>query len=168
MRKLVEHFLLVGGNTMIIAVCTDDAEILQVAQRASAQNPGAFGNAYRVFGQNIPNVGLNEDLFIVAHGARNDPAAHEPVIGNADAGDATWLSAQNLVDNLRDIIPRGYDGSVYISACEVTQGGIAEFSFVELLPRPLRNLAGNEVVVFGDSNAAGDLPLPGDARWQRP
>lgn len=150
---------------MIIVICRDDPKIIAAANSASQRNSAVFGGVYIIFEDQIPTLGINEDLFIIAHGAKDDSAAKEPVIGDENGNSPIWVSANDLVANLKTVIPKNYTGNVYLSACEVIVDGTAEVSFAQLLLRPLRNLAGRDVTVYGDNDPAGALPPPADARW---
>lgn len=146
---------------MIIVVCTDDPNLVAIAQQATVANPQVFGRNYLVFAQQIPHLGANEDLFILAHGvARGDD--RNPVIG--DEQDALFLNAVQLFQNIEAILPDDYGGRIYISACEVLNPGVNSLSFAEMFVAVVQDRY-PQVRVFGHRDAQGALPPPGDGAW---
>jgi len=147
---------------MIIIVCTDDPQLVQIAQNSSQQNPGVFGNYFQVFNP-IPQLGQGEDLFIVAHGAYEGDDGN-PVIGDENL--AFYVNAVELWENIQTIFPQYYNGNVYIDACEAADHDENTFSFSEVFNTQIQAMFG-ATQVFGRNGAvAGAIPLPTSAGWQ--
>lgn len=146
---------------MIIAVCTDDNKIFKIAEKDSRSNPETYGKTYKVFDAKIPLLGLDENLFVTAHGAK-DGDENQPVIG--DAAKAFWVSGEELWVNSKNIFPAGYRGGVYISACESADGNSElSFSFTENFKAQSRLPD-----VFGQRGPVGyEVPPPDDNGWVR-
>lgn len=146
---------------MIIAACTDDPTVQRIAQNATQSDPGVFGNWYKVFAGNIPDLGANEDLFIVAHGAAIGDEG-QPVIGSQS--NHFYLTARDLNANLH-VFPIGYSGSVYVYACQSALNGKAEVSFVDQF-HSLIDQSFPGVEVYGQTGSpGGPLPGPHSASW---
>lgn len=146
---------------MIIAICTDDAEVNRVARNAAASAPAIFGAHFDIYAQNIPDLGVDEDLFIVAHGVAVGDE-NSPVIGS-EANDF-YLTARDLNSNLH-IFPNGYRGNIYISACESALAGEGGTSFIEEFSAIFQQSFARSLV-FGHIGAIrGALPQPGDRSW---
>ncbi|MBZ6377819.1 hypothetical protein B5C34_02960 [Pacificimonas flava] len=146
---------------MIIAVCTDDPMIENVAREASQSNHATFGDWHRVFDDPLPDLGKDEDLFIVAHGAAFGDE-NQPVIGS-EANDF-YLTARDLNSNLH-IFPEGYSGGVYVSACESAAPGANGLSFVQSYMRIIGPSFPNMTAWGHRQSLGGPLPPPGDSSW---
>lgn len=147
---------------MILVVCTDDNDLLRVATQQSQQHPATFGTCHRVFDQVTPHLGVNENLFISAHGlARGDDG--NPVIG--DQRNAFFVNAVDLYHNISHIFPAQYTGSVYISACEAANIPRSAFSFAEAFKTQIHTQHG-QTRVFGQRGSVGlRIPGPDDRGW---
>lgn len=149
---------------MILVVCTDDPALVGQAQAQSLAHPGVFGQTYQVFTA-VPNLGLNENLFVIAHGAyRGDD--NNPVIGDHNA--AFYVNAVELWENIQGIVPGHYTGSVYISACESGDHVRGSFSFAEVFSAQLRGHRADAGYAYGQNGAVvGPIPNPDDPSWVR-
>ncbi len=148
---------------MIIAVCTDDPMVDLIASKAQAKNRASFGQWYKVFEKNIPNLGAKEDVFLVAHGAAIGDE-NQPVIGSK--GNDFYLTARDLYSNLT-IFPRDYSGSVYVYACESADPGAGGLSFVQKLMQIMRPSYPNLTAYGQTGKPGGPLPAPSDPSWIR-
>ncbi|MHB8531958.1 MAG: hypothetical protein ACYDC2_04480 [Solirubrobacteraceae bacterium] len=150
---------------MIVAVCTDDDALVACAQEAAQQQPVVFGRCYRVFDRQIPVLGLEEPLFISAHGAyRGDE--NNPVIGDRDAD--LYLDGVTALRELRRLFPVGYRGSVYISACEAADHSNDDFSFAEVFKAQLQGALPQAGPVYAQQGVVGlRVPPPNDPAWIR-
>lgn len=75
---------------MILIVCKDDEKALEkIAKDSVKANPNVFGNVFFAYKNPLPNLGINENLFIIAHGAFKD-ASRNPVIG-VKMKISTWM-----------------------------------------------------------------------------
>jgi hypothetical protein len=150
---------------MIIVVCTDDAGLFQIAIQSRDRTPSAFGQIFKIFDQRIPTLGINENLFLIAHGAFHGDDGN-PVVG--DKRNAFFVNAVVLFRALQEggIFPGGYQGNVYVDACESADHDNATFSFIEVLQAQLQ--PHYRTVVFGRNGTAGGLiPLPDSGNWRR-
>ena len=147
---------------MIIVVCTDDDQLLNVARQQVQSNPNIFGQCYQAFGAQIPLIGQNENLFISAHGAyRGDDG--NPVIG--DSKRDFYVNAVEFYTNIREIFPINYQANVYISACESADRAQGSFSFAEVFKAQIQ-LNHPNTRVYGQGGAVGlTIPLPNDRHW---
>ncbi|MEH6517815.1 MAG: hypothetical protein V7742_14110 [Halioglobus sp.] len=149
---------------MLIAVCTDDPMVEDICKAAAMSDPDVFGDRwFRVYADVIPDLGAQEDLFIVAHGAAIGDE-DLPIIGSKH--NAFYLSARDLRANLQGF-PSGYAGNVYIYACQSALAGQAERSFVQnYLADMTPSYPG--ISVYGQTGSpGGPLPLPTDDSWVR-
>lgn len=151
---------------IIILSDVSDPALTTAAQNAHNSNAAAFGTVYAI-GNNIPVLGISEDLFILAHGAAVGDQGI-PVIGSA-ASDF-YLDAAAFFDNFRSIFPNGYSGDVYVDACYsgdtfTTVQGLLCPSFATSLCSRIR-ISYRDVNVFGrHGSVSGTMLLPGDPAW---
>ncbi|MEZ5088313.1 MAG: hypothetical protein R2719_00565 [Micropruina sp.] len=82
---------------MIIVVCRDDPGLVAIANLSRQGNPGVFGAVHQVFGNQIPQLGVNENLFLISHGVKDGDDGN-PTIGGA--ADDFWVNAVQLFDAL--------------------------------------------------------------------
>ena len=151
---------------MIIVVCRDDPGLVAIANLSRQGNPGVFGAVHQVFGNQIPQLGVNENLFLISHGVKDGDDGN-PTIGGA--ADDFWVNAVQLFDALvaGNLFPPGYAGSVFIDACEASDHDDDTFSFAEVFRAPIQGRHG-QVRVYGRSGtAAGLIPLPGSPGWRQ-
>ena len=147
---------------MIIILSQDDlVQLRAIAQASVQQNPGVFGDIYPI-GSPIPPLGLNENLFVIAHGAFDD-ASGNPVIGDENEG--YILDGLELWDNLQGIFPQNYTGNVYIDACESADHNNEVFSFIEVFYSQTDIHLPNTSVFGVNGDSAGTIDLPGDPSW---
>src|SRR3569832_1774600 len=147
---------------MIIVVCTDDPSLIQIAQESIIANPGIFGNLYQIYQGLIPQLGVNENLFVIAHGAYQGDDGN-PVIGSE--ANAFYVNAVDFYTNISNLIPAGYNGNVYIDACEAANHNASTFSFIEVFQTQIQVDHGN-VRVFGrNGKVGGMIPLPNSSGW---
>lgn len=149
---------------MILVVCTDDPGLIAIARECTRLNQPVYGQTHQIFRGQLPALGQNENLFIIAHGAfRGD--GNNPVIG--DEQEAFYVNGVELYVNLSPIIPPNYRGRVYIDACESATNNAYTFSFSEVFKsqiQPNRNPAPR---VFGRNGTVGGLiPLPDANGWR--
>lgn len=150
---------------MIIICCTDDPGLRQIAISSSASSPNTFGQIYQIFKGQIPQLGLNENLFIIAHGAFADKSGN-PVIGDKDMQRPFALNGIELWENIRNIFPPGYSGNIYIDACESADHDDEVFSFIEVLYSQV-NLYLPRTMVYGRNGSPGGLiSLPTSNAWR--
>ncbi len=92
---------------MILVVCTDDDDLLNVARNQSENDPAEFGAFYQVFNDRIDPLGQEENLFVSAHGAFEGDDGN-PVIG--DKNKALFVNAVDFYHNLKEgsVFPDGY------------------------------------------------------------
>ncbi|MEM9332166.1 MAG: hypothetical protein AAGA53_12630 [Pseudomonadota bacterium] len=147
---------------MIIGVCTDDVAIENQVNKSAASDPAVFGKAYLVFNRNIPDLKVDEDLFLVAHGAAFGDE-DQPVIGSKS--NAFYLTASDLNSNLH-VFPLNYKGRIFVDACYSADPGKAGWSFVEKFKEIIvQSFPG--VKVFGRTGSVGGPVLkPGDPNWK--
>lgn len=146
---------------MIIAVCTDDQMVDYITEDANRRAPNVFGNDYRVFDEQIPDLGANENLFLVAHGTAVGDE-NQPVIGSK--GNHFYLTAKDLYVNL-PIFPHDYRGKIYVYACESAEPGADGVSFVKALMKVM-NLSYPHLRAFGQiGSPSGPIPSPDDGSW---
>jgi hypothetical protein len=154
---------------VLITVCTDDDELVRAAQRQSQLSPHIYGNCYQGFVDAVPQLGVTENLFVTSHGAFDwdGIVPPQPVIG--DETHDLYLTAADLYDNLPGVFPNGYQGSVYISACESGDpGGPAALSFAQLFVIALDAAGRQGIAVYGHQGEVGlRTPPPGDPNWVR-
>ncbi len=148
---------------MIIAVCTDDPMVDGIARTAATSNHAIFGDWYKVFDDNIPDLGKDEDLFIVAHGAALGDEG-QPVIGSKS--NAFYLTARDLNSNLH-IFPSGFSGGVFVYACLSAVKGATGLSFVETYLKIIGPSFPNLTAWGQTGKPFGPLPAPQDPSWQR-
>ena len=146
---------------MIIIAATDDPNLDTIAINSAARARDTYGDIYKVFEHQIPPLGDEENLFIIAHGAYEGDEGG-PVIGSAT--DDFYLTPMDTYQNLQSIFPNGYSGNVYIDACEsATEESVV--SFIVLLKTVLLD-NGFDCRVFGrEGLASGLIPLPGNPDW---
>lgn len=150
---------------MILCVCRDDTEgTWDVGQDSLAAHSDVFYSAYLVFADQIPMLGVNEDLYVIAHGTATS-AEGKPLIG--DQHDALRLDAATFWENVKMIFPDGYQASVYISACESADPGPGtDFSFAEEFAVYVKSDRSVNCRVYGhNGSVGGEIPLPNDDRW---
>ena len=146
---------------MIIAACTDDLMVEDIARDAAKGNHHVFGEWYKVFDRDIPHLRPTENLFIVAHGAAFGDEG-QPVIGSK--GDDFYLTARDLNKNLT-IFPEGYSGGVYVYACLSAAPGAGGLSFVEAY-KALIGPSFPKMSAWGQTGKpSGPLPPPTDKSW---
>jgi|HubBroStandDraft_1064217.scaffolds.fasta_scaffold01379_2 hypothetical protein len=138
---------------MILVMNIDDPGILATAYGKYPRQ--VFGIAYCYVAKNNYRWLLekHEDLFIVAHGEAT-------AIGNEAPGTGLDISADGLADWLiGNLLPGGYAGSIYISAC-----GTAP-TFIGAVFNHLRN-AQPPVKIYGSyGDCSGKIEPPGNMMW---
>ena len=150
---------------MIIICCTDDPGLRQIAIASASSSPNTFGQIYQIFKGQIPQLGLRENLFIIAHGAFADRSGN-PVIGDKDMNRPFALNGIELWENTKGIFPAGYSGNVYVDACESADHDKVVFSFIEVLYSQI-NLHFPRTMVYGRNGSQGGLiPLPTSNTWK--
>jgi hypothetical protein len=147
---------------MIVIVCTDDQQLVQVATAANQSNPNVFGTVHAVYNHQIPTLGVNENLFIIAHGASVGQHGEPPEIG--DQRHAFGVTGSDLWANIKPIFPPNYAGAVYVDACYSadTDQGVA--SFISSFQATLRQYGTGmkNVVVWGRNGlSSGAIEVPG-------
>jgi hypothetical protein len=148
---------------MILFLCNDDA----LAWNAVAPQAGpVFGNAYQLIQNGMPQLGVNENLFIVAHGLPGE-------IGNQNGMLAwnaleLWNYLTNTTPNDRggSLFPAGYAGNIYVWACypaNITRRD--RLSFIENFHAFSRVGLPNSSV-YGVAGAVGfAIAPPGNSAW---
>jgi hypothetical protein len=150
---------------MIIICCTDDPSLRQIAINSAASSANTFGQIYQIFKGQIPQLGLKENLFIIAHGAFADKSGN-PVIGDKDMRRPFALNGIELWQNINGIFPAGYSGNVYIDACESADHDDQVFSFIEVFYTQV-NLHFPRTMVYGRNGSPGGLiSLPTSNAWR--
>jgi hypothetical protein len=150
---------------MILCVCRDDLRgTWEVAKQSLHAHHDVFHRAHLVFDREVPMLGVNEDLFVIAHGAA-DGDDGKPVIG--DAHDALYLDAPTFWENVKSVFPAGYQASVYISACESADPGPGkDFSFAEAFAVYVKSERSINCRVYGHKGSVGgEIPLPDEDLW---
>lgn len=147
---------------MIIIVCTDDAQLISIAQASIKKYPQVFGDAYLIYKDTIPSLEKNENLFVIAHGAFND-ASGNPVIG--DKQKDFYVNGIEFWTNIHTIFPSGYSGNVYIDACESADHDGEVFSFIEVFHSQF-NVKFNGKVYGKNGATSGLISLPSDSAWK--
>lgn len=146
---------------MIIVACTDDPNLVEIAQKSSQKYPAVFGKYYKVFDTVIPQIDRGEDLFVIAHGVYNGDEGR-PVIGDRQRD--FYLNAEDLYLNLKTHFPQGYKGNIFIDACESADYNNT-VSFIEIL-KTFINDGGLKSRVFGrEGCSSGLISLPTDRGW---
>jgi hypothetical protein len=146
---------------MIIAMCTDDPEVYDVAIEAELNAPEIFGQAFDAFSEDIPMLAPDENLFIVAHGI-NFGDEGSPVIGSKK--NDFYLTPRDLNTNLH-VFPLGYRGNVYVSACWSADPGHDGESFVDQFYTTFQRSFPHSQVFGHLGKLGGALPPPGDNLW---
>ncbi|QSO52091.1 hypothetical protein JZ785_25645 [Alicyclobacillus curvatus] len=147
---------------MIIVVSTDDKKLKTVAENLSKTQSAVYGSCYQAWGGTaIPQLGVNENLFVTAHGAYEGDD-NNPVIG--DGKKAHYVNAVDFYNNIKSIFPQNYAGAVYISACEAADHSDEDFSFAEAFRNQID--VHHNVRVFGQKGSVGyTIPLPSSSQW---
>ena len=151
---------------MIIVVCRDDPGLVTIAINSRQGHPGVFGAVHQVFGNPIPPLGANENLFLISHGVKDGDDGN-PTIGGA--GDDFWVNAVQLFEALAagNVFPPGYAGSVFIDACEASEHDEDTFSFTEVFLGQIQARF-SQVRVYGRNGVAdGLIPPPGSPGWRQ-
>lgn len=148
---------------MIIIVCTDDPALAGIAQNSHASAPAMFGNVYQAFAH-IPALGVNENLFVIAHGAYKGNDGN-PVIGDQNAARAFEVNAVDFYKNIHGIFPAGYTGNVYIDACQGADYSKGAFSFAEVFLAQIRVTHGQTRVFSKKGDSGGNILPAGNAGW---
>ncbi|EPF6108654.1 hypothetical protein R2970_001108 [Enterobacter cloacae] len=150
---------------MIIVVCTDDPELVEIAAESVLNEPEVFLSYYKIFHSAIPPLGFEEDLFIIAHGAFQGDEGR-PVIGDRDGDRDFYLNGEQCFINIRSLIPPGYKGKVYVDACQSATDSQKIDSFITTLQVQflLNSLNTHVYGINGDSS--GLIPLPDDPKWR--
>jgi hypothetical protein len=147
---------------MILIACTDDPHLVSIATKSAEKHPNVFGDVYQVFVDVVPMLGLNENLFVIAHGAY-DGDEGRPVIGDKQEG--FYLEALDLFKNLGQIIPNHYQGNVFVDACEAADFK-ATVSFIELL-QSVFNSHNYAIRIFGTiGKSKGLIVSPDNPKWK--
>lgn len=150
---------------MILSVCRDDLKgTWEVARCSLHAHPDVFHSAHLVFESEVPMLGVNEDLYVIAHGASIGDEG-KPVIG--DAHDALYLDAATFWENVKNIFPEGYQASIYVSACESADPGPGlDFSFTEMFAVYVKSERSMNCRVYGHKGSVGgEIPLPDEDLW---
>ncbi|TCL76090.1 hypothetical protein [Rhizobium sp. BK251] len=148
---------------MIIAACTDDPMVEDIARTASEGNHATFGDWYKVFDKHIPDLGVRENLFIVAHGAAFGDE-NQPVIGSKS--NDFYLTARDLNANLK-IFPKDYSGGVFVYACLSAVPGAGGLSFVQAYKKIIGPSFPHLTAWGQTGKPKGPLPGPSDKSWTR-
>lgn len=150
---------------MLLILALDDPNLRAVALASRNANPVAFGAVVVAWEQPVPMLGANENLFIIAHGAKvGDDGG--PVIG--DATQAHWVDPRSFAAMLLPSIPANYTGSVFVSACESADPARGAFSFTEVFKAFLLGDRPRLGGVYGQrGNVGGLVPPPGSPAWVR-
>lgn len=141
---------------MILVVCTIDSRLLYLANLMSSTYPDIFGEVRQIYTDELSKIDPEEDLFILSHGSSLLDGVS--VIG--DSMESFNVTGNELYEEIKHLLPDGYQGRVYIDACYSadtidTQIGFAETFYVYLQPK----YAG--VAVFGRvGQVNGPIPFP--------
>ncbi|WP_431224955.1 hypothetical protein ACQ86O_09060 [Serratia sp. L9] len=147
---------------MILIVCTDDENLIAVANRSIIKSPLVFGSRYQVFHDVLPALSVDENLFIIAHGAfLGDNGL--PVIGDKAA--AFYLNGNTLYQSITAIIPDHYQGDIYIDACESADNTEEMLSFAETFYVYFHDEHKDSHVFGVNGSSSGLIPIPGDPKW---
>lgn len=147
---------------MILIVCKDDEKALEkIAKDSVKANPNVFGKVFFAYKDPLQNLGINENLYIIAHGAFKD-ASGNPVIG--DKNEDFYVNGIELWMNIKGIFPVKYLANVYVDACESADHDSRVFSFIEVFYTQFA--LSNNGMVFGKNGASsGLIPTPGNPKW---
>lgn len=150
---------------MLLILALDDPNLRVVATNSRNANPAAFGAVIVAWEQPVPMLGINENLFVIAHGASvGDDGG--PVIG--DATQAHWVDPRSFAAMLLPSIPQGYTGSVFVSACQSADPPNGAFSFTEVFKAFLLDDRPRLGGVYGQHGlVVGLVPPPGSPAWVR-
>ncbi|YCI81110.1 hypothetical protein M1D83_16595 [Enterobacteriaceae bacterium] len=148
---------------MIVIICTDDAQLEEIARHSIRHHPLVFERKFKVFHNELPQLREDENLFIIAHGAFQGDEG-EPVIGDKNA--AFYLDGRDCYHNIYAIFPNNYTGAVYVDACESADNSEDMPSFIKTLQYQFyRN--GQDIQVYGINGvSSGLIPLPDNPKWQ--
>ena len=148
---------------MILVLCNDDPNLWASAQ---GQAGPLFGQAYQFIGNGTTLLGVNENLYIAAHGLPGEIGNMNGALGYSALD--VWNYLNNTIPNGRgaSIFPHNYSGNIYIWACypaNITRRD--RLSFIDnfhAFSRPwLRNTN-----IYGALGAVPyTIPAPGDSSW---
>lgn len=148
---------------MIIVVCTDDPQLIKTAEATAKSAPNVFGKVYQVFGTTIPKLGADENLFLLAHGAKKGDD-NNPVIGSEK--NVFYVNAVDLYRNISGLFPQLYKANIYVDACESADNNAFTFSFAEALKTQVQ-AHHKKTRVFGRNGSVNGLvPQPGARAWR--
>ena len=139
---------------MILCFSQDDFKIVEEAYKKNKYPKDIFGIPYCYLKDHSLSglLSKNENLFITAHGNNQE-------IGNKNEG--LSFNASQLATFIKSIIPGGFTGSIYVSACDTAP----------VYSTNLKNaLHGSNinVPVYGCRGAINlDIAAPGNAMWVR-
>lgn len=149
---------------MILVVCTDDINLLNEATRQSLQDIKTFGKCYQLSfeGSLPPKLGISENLFVTAHGSCKWEAKNS-VIG--DRGNtAYYFNGVDFYNRIKNLFPKNYRGTVYISACESANHPWDCFSFIEVFKSQID--VDYNVSVYGQKGKVDyAIPYPNASIW---
>lgn len=150
---------------MIFIVCTDDPELVEIAADCVLDEPDVFISYYQPFKNPIPPLGVNENLFIIAHGAFQGSEG-KPEIGDRDINRAFCLNGEQCFINIQPLLPPGYKGNVYVDACKSATSSRKIDSFITTLQHQFLLHSLNTQVYGINGDSSGLIPLPGDPKWR--
>ncbi|MFI8417202.1 hypothetical protein ACQKDS_12235 [Serratia sp. NPDC078593] len=149
---------------MILVVCTDDSNLISVANRSILKYPLVYGQRYQVFHDDLPMLKADENLFIIAHGAfLGDNGL--PVIGDGDTNRDFYINGNTLYQSLASKFPPDYVGNVYIDACESADNTEEMLSFAETFYVYFAVDHQNSGVFGINGASSGLIPLPDNPKW---
>ena len=150
---------------MIIIVCTDDPKLVDIAAESVLKEPEVFRSYYKIFHSAIPPLDVEEDLFIIAHGAFQGDEGR-PVIGDRDGDRDFYLNGAQCFINIHSLIPPGYKGRVFVDACQSATDSRKIDSFITTLQIQFL-LNSLKALVYGiNGDSSGLIPLPDDSKWR--
>lgn len=147
---------------MILIVCTDDEKLFAVAKNSIIKSPLTYGRFFVVFHDQLPALDINENVFVLAHGAfLGDNGL--PVIG--DKKNDFYINGNTLFQSLQGIFPKGYQGNVHIDACESADNTEEMISFAETFYIYFNEVYQNSHVFGVAGESSGLIPLPDSTTW---
>jgi hypothetical protein len=96
---------------MILVIALKDFDLVEAGYLDAKDRSGTFGVPY-VYNKKFepyPKLAKTENLFITAHG-------DDDSVG--DEGPTLEISAQQLAQIIKNLLPGGYTGNIYISTCK--------------------------------------------------
>ena len=148
---------------MIVAVCSKDKVVNDIAQQAARYNRLAFGKCCGVQQAKQQKLDKHENLFLVAHNAEFTEDS-DVVIGSHQ--DQTLMSSVDVLKRV-NIFPNDYDGSIFVYVLEGDAGGQATKRFVKQVKSIVSQVFPQVEYYRHVGSAQSHVPAPHERVWLR-